>query len=217
MATTPDPAPLPKKKGATLIGVGPQGALSPKKPAKKRPLVTTAPEPIYRPVATNTWRFVRAYSTTFQVIASYLWLSFWGRAFGDQYKRDRIREVHKKNARRVFETILELQGLFIKVGQLLSIMANFLPEVFRHELEGLQDQVPPRPFTEIDECIRSELGKAPDDIFDAFDRTHLEARVCGEPIDPGRHHLLTAVKAATYHALEIEVGPPARVKVILDL
>ena len=48
--------------------------------------------------------------------------------------------------RRVERTIISLQGLFIKVGQLLSIMANFLPEEFRSELEGLQDQVPPRPL-----------------------------------------------------------------------
>ena len=51
-----------------------------------------------------------------------------------------------RNARRVERTIVELQGLFIKVGQLLSIMANFLPAEFRAGLEGLQDQVPPRPY-----------------------------------------------------------------------
>lgn len=178
MATTPDPAPLPKKKGGTLIGVAPPGTLSPQKLVAKRLLVPT--EPVYRPAATNTWRFVRAYFTTFQVIASYLWLFFLTRIFGDQYKRERLLDVHKLNARRVFETILELQGLFIKVGQLLSIMANFLPEVFRHELEGLQDQVPPRPFSEIDERIRSELGKAPDDIFDEFDRTPIASASLGQ-------------------------------------
>ena len=46
--------------------------------------------------------------------------------------------VGGRNARRVYETILKLQGLFIKVGQALSIMANFLPEAFRAELEGLE-------------------------------------------------------------------------------
>ena len=53
---------------------------------------------------------------------------------------------HRKNARRIEAAILRLQGLFIKVGQLISIMTNFLPEEFREELEGLQDQVPPRPY-----------------------------------------------------------------------
>jgi predicted unusual protein kinase regulating ubiquinone biosynthesis (AarF/ABC1/UbiB family) len=112
----------------------------------------------YRAPPSGSWRFLRAYATTFQVIFSYAWLSLKARAFGRAYRAQRIAAIHKKNARRVEATILDLQGLFIKVGQLLSILANFLPEEFRSELEGLQDQVPPRPFDEIRACIESELG-----------------------------------------------------------
>jgi ubiquinone biosynthesis protein len=107
----------------------------------------------------STWRFVRAYATTFLVIASYLWFSTRARFFGRSWRDARVGEVHTRNARRVYATILRLQGLFIKVGQLLSIMANFLPSEFRAELEGLQDQVPPRPYAEIAERLESELGE----------------------------------------------------------
>jgi len=143
---------------------------------------SNAPQPIvaYRPRATNTWRFVRAYMTTFQVIGSYLWLAFWGRAFGQSWKRERLRDVHKRNAALVNATILELQGLFIKVGQLLSIMANFLPEEFRSELEGLQDQVPPRPFEEIKTRIESELGGKIDELFPSFDRHCIASASLGQ-------------------------------------
>ena len=65
---------------------------------------------------------------------------------------------------------VELQGLFIKVGQLISIMTNFLPEEFRRELEGLQDAVPPRPYEDIEARIREELGKSPDELFAQFER-----------------------------------------------
>jgi ubiquinone biosynthesis protein len=85
-------------------------------------------------------------------------LSAKSRLFGRAYREERIALTHRKNARRVEATILSLQGLFIKVGQLLSILANFLPDEFRSELEGLQDQVPPRPFSEIRARIESELG-----------------------------------------------------------
>ena len=44
-----------------------------------------------------------------------------------------LRPLNLRNARRIERTIIELQGLFIKVGQLISIMANFLPEAFRRE------------------------------------------------------------------------------------
>src|SRR5437762_3383724 len=104
----------------------------------------------YRSRGANRWRFVRAYTTTFEVIFSYLWLFWRAKLFGRAFRDANIAAIHKKNAKRVYESILALQGLFIKVGQLLSIMANFLPDEFRGELEGLQDQVPPRPFSEIE-------------------------------------------------------------------
>lgn len=64
--------------------------------------------------------------------------------------------------------ILSLRGLYIKVGQLVSIMSNFLPKEFRKELEGLQDKIPPRPYEEIAARIRHELGKSPESIFKSF-------------------------------------------------
>lgn len=65
--------------------------------------------------------------------------------------------------------ILSLQGLFIKVGQLVSILTNFLPDDFRKELEGLQDRIPPRPVSEIRARIRAEFGADPEAIFLTFD------------------------------------------------
>lgn len=45
----------------------------------------------------------------------------------------------------------------------------------------------------------------------------LVATAYGEPLDPERHQTRTAVKAATYHQLAVVAGPPARVRVIVDL
>ncbi len=118
----------------------------------------------HRRVSVGRWRFLRAYATTFLVIASYLWLGLRARYNGRAWRDERIDGVHTRNARRVYATILQLQGLFIKVGQLLSIMANFLPPAFRGELETLQDQVPPRPYAEIAERLRMELGARMDQL-----------------------------------------------------
>jgi predicted unusual protein kinase regulating ubiquinone biosynthesis (AarF/ABC1/UbiB family) len=112
----------------------------------------------HRSASADGWRFLRAYATTFAVIASYVWLAARARIFGRAWRDAQVREVHTRNAQRVYATILQLQGLFIKVGQLLSIMANFLPQEFRGELEALQDQVPPRPYDEIAERLASEIG-----------------------------------------------------------
>jgi ubiquinone biosynthesis protein len=116
----------------------------------------------------QSYRFVRAYYTTFVVLGSYLWSFFLGRLFGSAWLAPRLADVHARNARRVLRTIVELQGMFIKVGQLLSIMANFLPAQFRSGLEALQDQVPPRPYPEIAERIEQELGRPVEALFDRF-------------------------------------------------
>ena len=55
---------------------------------------------------------------------------------------------------------MKLRGLFIKVGQLISIMANFLPDAFRDELAALQDQVPPRPYEDIQDRLSPGVRRA---------------------------------------------------------
>jgi ubiquinone biosynthesis protein len=146
-----------------------------------RAIARTGSSPVlFRARAASRFRFARAYWTTFVVIASYLWAAFGRRALGEGWYSDRIRDVHRRNARRVERTIVALQGLFIKVGQLLSIMANFLPEEFRSGLEGLQDQVPPRPFEEIDATITAELGKPPLEIFARIERHPIAAASLGQ-------------------------------------
>jgi ubiquinone biosynthesis protein len=125
-------------------------------------------------------RSLRAYWTTFVVIASYLWLRFRARFHADVWVDDRLRRVNLKNARRIEKTIIELQGLFIKVGQLISIMTNFLPEEFRRELEGLQDSVPPRPYKDIEARLIEEHGKPPSEMFSYFEPRPIASASIGQ-------------------------------------
>ena len=76
---------------------------------------------------------------------------------------------HLASSRRLTNAILELGGLFIKVGQLISILTNFLPPEFRSELEQLQDSVSARPLDEVRARIRKELGQTPEELFTDFD------------------------------------------------
>ena len=116
-------------------------------------------------------RSLRAYWTTCVVIGSYLWLRLRARFHSQAWIEHKLRQTNLLNARRIERTICDLQGLFIKVGQLISIMTTFLPEEFRRELEGLQDAVPPRAYSDIEARIREELGKPPEQLF-----AHIEHR-----------------------------------------
>jgi ubiquinone biosynthesis protein len=120
------------------------------------------------PVAGRSRLFV-AYFVTAQVALSYFLLAV-ARRFRRAETIERLTLAkHRKNARRIENAILRLRGLFIKVGQLISIMANFLPDAFREELERLQDQVPARPYRDIEARIREEFGgRGPTEVFAEF-------------------------------------------------
>jgi len=126
-------------------------------------------------------RFVRAYWTTFVVIMSYLSLRFQSRFRSEETIARLLREKNRRNARRIERTIRTLQGLFIKVGQLISIMTNFLPAEFLKELEGLQDNVPPRSFESIAERIREEFdGQSPLDLYATFEERPIASASVGQ-------------------------------------
>jgi predicted unusual protein kinase regulating ubiquinone biosynthesis (AarF/ABC1/UbiB family) len=76
--------------------------------------------------------------------------------------------------------MLELQGLFIKAGQLISTLSNVLPEEFRAPLEELQDNVPPHPFEIINGVIERELGKPVHELFTEFDEVPIAAASIGQ-------------------------------------
>src|SRR5256714_1528364 len=117
------------------------------------------------PASRSRFRLAKAYLVTLRVLASYFVLRLRRPLLSPDAYEQRLLERHRANARRVERTILELDGLFIKVGQLISILANFLPEEFRRELEGLQDQIPARPVEQIVERIETEFGKGPNRLF----------------------------------------------------
>lgn len=63
------------------------------------------------------------------------------------------------------ETLFELEGLLIKVGQFLSIRADLLPNSFIKQIEDLVDQVPPSPWEEIEKVLEKEWdGKLKDKL-----------------------------------------------------
>ena len=61
------------------------------------------------------------------------------------YKRKRkilVNSLHEKHAPRILEVMLDLKGLYIKLGQVLSVTALPIPEAYRILFRTLQSDVP---------------------------------------------------------------------------
>jgi ubiquinone biosynthesis protein len=78
------------------------------------------------------------------------------------------------------ELLDELGPTFVKFGQLLSMRPDVLPPDIISELRGLQDDVRPFPYEEVERVIREELGQPVERLFLEFDREPLAAASIGQ-------------------------------------
>ncbi|OGQ07009.1 MAG: hypothetical protein A3G32_07380 [Deltaproteobacteria bacterium RIFCSPLOWO2_12_FULL_40_28] len=129
---------------------------------------------------TSPWRFVKAYHITFVILAKYFFL--WGiqKIISEKRAITLTAHTHQKSAKKIVESILELKGLYIKIGQTLSIMTNFLPKAFTEELEQLQDAVPPHPYEDVVARFEEDFGEKPDEIFSHFEKIPLASASLGQ-------------------------------------
>ncbi|GMP83932.1 hypothetical protein CsSME_00037669 [Camellia sinensis var. sinensis] len=83
-----------------------------------------------------------------------------------KFKRATLWEkAHERNAKRVLSLMIELEGLWVKLGQYLSTRADVLPEAYIYLLKQLQDSLPSRPLEEVCGTIEKEFGRSMDDLF----------------------------------------------------
>jgi ubiquinone biosynthesis protein len=78
------------------------------------------------------------------------------------------------------EAITELGPTYIKFGQIASTRPDMLPPEFINELAGLQDQVPPAPWVEIQAVIEAELGRPLAQLFLVVDPTPIASASLGQ-------------------------------------
>jgi ubiquinone biosynthesis protein len=82
--------------------------------------------------------------------------------------------------RHLREMLDELGPTFVKFGQLLSTRPDIVPPDIINELRGLQDDVRPFPFADVERTIQDELGQPIERLFTEFDETPLAAASIGQ-------------------------------------
>lgn len=81
---------------------------------------------------------------------------------------------------RLRHALEELGPTYVKLGQIASTRPDILPDFLIRELEKLQDQVAPFPYSEVCQIIEQELGKKPLEIFRCFEETPIAAASIGQ-------------------------------------
>jgi ubiquinone biosynthesis protein len=82
--------------------------------------------------------------------------------------------------RHLRELLDELGPTFVKFGQLLSTRPDIVPPDIIAELRGLQDDVRPFPFADVERTIQAELGQPIERLFLEFDEKPVAAASIGQ-------------------------------------
>lgn len=140
------------------------------------------PRPSIAPMFRPRERFMRVSAFFLGVVIHvYFWDIFLSR-FGllRWYVRRTAMKRWVNIARRFRMLAIELGGMQIKLGQYISSRADIVPDPVRHELAGLQDEVPPAPASHVLEVIIEELGRPPSELFIHFESEAVAAASLGQ-------------------------------------
>lgn len=84
-------------------------------------------------------------------------------------------KASKAGAEELCHDLEKLGPTFVKLGQFLSTQTHLLPAEYSQQLDKLQDQVPPVPFSQIVSIIQEDLGKDAAEILETIEAAPLAA------------------------------------------
>ena len=84
-------------------------------------------------------------------------------------------------AKDIVQSMGELKGAFMKMGQMLSISDDLLlPPEISELFKELQKNAPPMPRSDLDKVFLKSFGKIPEGLFKSFERTPMAAASIGQ-------------------------------------
>eukprot|EP00041_Stephanoeca_diplocostata_P013993 m.251387 g.251387 ORF g.251387 m.251387 type:complete len:601 (-) comp19537_c0_seq3:804-2606(-) len=111
------------------------------------------------------------------LLAKYFWVF---KFVKDEDKAEKFTALHDMYAEPVYQLFVDLGGLYVKLGQAMSVRPDVVPWQYCEQLKKLQSDVPGRSFEEIREIVEHELGAPLTEHYATFDETHVGAASVGQ-------------------------------------
>ncbi|AUM14996.1 ABC transporter [Ketobacter alkanivorans] len=89
-------------------------------------------------------------------------------------------QLYTDIGKQIAQTLGEMKGAVMKVGQIASQVKDMLPEEVASALEVLQKESPPMPYPMIRRQLIKALGDTPENLFAHFDETPFAAASIGQ-------------------------------------
>ncbi|MFH1332023.1 MAG: AarF/ABC1/UbiB kinase family protein [archaeon] len=99
-------------------------------------------------------------------------------SFGKRFKKQKTKD--KNLPARIRMAMDELGGTFVKLGQLLSLRPDLIPEEYCQEFSKLQDSVKEFEYQEVKRIVEEELKKPINQIFKKFEKKPIAAASVGQ-------------------------------------
>ena len=93
---------------------------------------------------------------------------------------DDLSNLYRKNADRMADTLGQLKGASMKIGQMISADPEGLPPEFAEQLARLQRDAPPMTWTTVKDVIEGALDRPMDVVFRQFDPEPVGAASIGQ-------------------------------------
>jgi ubiquinone biosynthesis protein len=126
------------------------------------------------------FRALRALRLFWTIIGSYALVWVLSRFGGASWRTRCYARAHLANSKRLANGFVELRGVFIKTGQVLSVTGTFLPSAYGQALAQLQDKVPARPFGEVLGRLKEAFGDDPLSRFGSFEQAPVAAALLAQ-------------------------------------
>jgi len=128
----------------------------------------------------KTYRVRKVIGYTLSFLFSYYRLKWKSFFLGRVYYQRNLNSLLSQKGDQLKHLFTDLEGLFIKAGQFLSIAGFFLPETFKKQLEGLQDAATPKDFSQIQLSLISHYAVPLLNIFTKIEETPMAVASIGQ-------------------------------------